>query len=133
MNEVVGDRESDALDEAALAAIDARVEHVPAVVVIDDAPGPGREVVPGSRRAGVERVREHAPGTQIAGDRVPDGGVLVAQRRLPERAWRLQIEDVVLAAVASEPEVPHPLVRKAKRHFGLQDAFRSASPLFSKR
>ena len=45
----------------------------------------------------------------------------------------LQIEDVVLAAVASEPEVPHPLVRKAKRHFGLQDAFRSASPLFSKR
>ena len=82
VNEVVRDGEADALDEAAFAAVDAGVEHVPAAVVLDHAAGPGREVVPAARRAR-DGARRGAPATaQVARDRVSDRGVVVAQLRI---------------------------------------------------
>ena len=47
---------------------------------------------------------------------MPDRGVVVPEAGLAERARRLQVEEVVLVAVANEPEVPDPLVGKSERH-----------------
>src|SRR5438874_3094195 len=45
-----------------------------------------------------------------------DGGVSVSELRLPEGARCLEIEDVLLAAVADDPEVPDPLVGQTQGH-----------------
>jgi hypothetical protein len=50
-HEVIGYRKPDALDQSAVCLANAGVEHVPALVVLDDAAGPGREVVPGPARS----------------------------------------------------------------------------------
>lgn len=39
-----------------------------------------------------------------------DPGVMVAELRVAEGARCLKVEDVVCVVVASEPEVPYPLV-----------------------
>ena len=47
---------------------------------------------------------------------MPDRGVVVTEPGLAECPRCLQVEDVVLVAVANEPEVPDPLVGKSERH-----------------
>ena len=88
--QVVGLREPDALDEAALARRRTRVEEEPPVVVADDAAGPGARVVPGAGGAGRQGVRQGRPVDEVAGDGVPDGDVPVPGVRVADvvGAWR---------------------------------------------
>ena len=116
LDQVVGGRAADALDRARLRMRDAGVEQVPAVVVAQDAPGPGRQVVEGARPSRQQRVGQHPPATQVTRHRMPDGGVVMAQLRIPERARRLQVEDVHILAVAREPEVPEPVPGQPQAH-----------------
>jgi hypothetical protein len=39
-----------------------------------------------------------------------DRGVVVAEFRVAKVAWCLEVEDVVILAVAGKPEVPYPRV-----------------------
>ena len=56
------------------------------------------------------------PAPQVARDRMPDRGVVVAQLGVAERARGLQVEDVDVVAVDGEPEVPQPVIGQAERH-----------------
>ena len=105
---------ADPLHRAGLGARDAAVVAcASAPSWRDDAAGPRREVVERAGRAGAERVGQHLPVAQVARDRVADRRVDVAQLGVAERARGLQIEHVDVVAVAGEPEVPHPVTRRA--------------------
>src|SRR5581483_103557 len=106
--------QADPLDESVLGPADAGVQHVPAAVMLDDAPGPRGQVIPGTGRAGPQRVGQHRPRPQVGGDGMPDRGIVVPQFGVTEAARRLQVEGVVHAVAARQPEVPYPRVVKAE-------------------
>ena len=45
-----------------------------------------------------------------------DGCIMVTAARVTQGAWRLQVENMVLAVLAGKPKVPDPLVGQAERH-----------------
>ncbi|HEX6525878.1 MAG TPA: hypothetical protein VF070_38570 [Streptosporangiaceae bacterium] len=127
-HQVVGYGQADALDEPPVGAADAGVEHVPAAVVVDDASGPRREVVPRTRRPRPQGVRQHRPRPQIRRYGVADRRVVVPESRVAQRSRRLEVEHVMGTVVAGQPEIPDPFVGKAEyqRNYPFSEPWSSA-------
>src|SRR5665213_589978 len=61
MHEVIGDCQTDALNETAIRVTDPGVEHVPTAIVFNDTACPRSEVIPASARAGKNCIFKHLP------------------------------------------------------------------------